>query len=89
MKTIVIILSLISFSISSIAIKQNHSAEKQSSYKRWAIIAGPSVKKTGIGDLVLINIQRIKGVELVEREQINKLLKELAFSAIYLQRLTE
>ena len=60
--------------------QQDVSSKKLNVYNRWAIIAGPSVKKTGLDDLVLISIQKIKGIELVERKHINQLLKEQALS---------
>jgi WD40 repeat protein/tetratricopeptide (TPR) repeat protein len=47
--------------------------------RRWAIIATPAVQRWGLSDLLTTSLSESPGIVLVEREQIDAALKELAF----------
>ncbi len=50
-------------------------------YNRWAIVASPDVQRSGLTNLLTVELSKIDGIELVEREAIDKVLGELSLSA--------
>lgn len=50
--------------------------------KRWAIIASKELRDVGLSDLVAAQLSDVSGIELVEREQIDLVTKELELAAL-------
>ena len=57
-------------------------ADENHTYKRWGIIVAGELQQTGLADLVLAELSKEKGIELVERQQLDAALKELKLSAM-------
>lgn len=49
--------------------------------KRWAILASPAVRESGVSDLLFANLAQ-QELELVEREELDKLLQEIELSQL-------
>ncbi len=52
--------------------------EKSHPLKRWAVLASPKLQEIGLVDLVTAELSRVKDIDLVEREQLIAVAKELA-----------
>lgn len=50
--------------------------------KRWALLASPEIEKTGLPDLLTADLSKQPGIELVERQQIAAVVKELTLSNV-------
>ena len=50
--------------------------------QRWAIIASPPVEKTGLPDLLTVDLSAARDLELVERARIRDVTRELALSQV-------
>jgi len=51
-------------------------------YVRWAILGSPAAARAGILDLTQLEVQRIPNIELVERNQLDLLNRELEIGAL-------
>lgn len=58
-------------------------ADGKSTYNRWAIIASRDVQKSGLADLLTVELSKVDGVELVERERLDAAMKELELAAMF------
>ncbi len=58
-------------------------ADGKSMYNRWAIIASPDVQKSGLADLLTVELSKVDGIELVERERLDAATKELELIALF------
>ncbi len=61
------------------------SAEEQATGKKWAVVATAEVTETGFPDLLMARLSKFDGVQLVERQQIGKVLDELNLNASTVQ----
>ncbi len=52
-------------------------------YNRWAIVASPDVQKSGLTDLLTVELSKVDGIELVERERLDAATKELELIALF------
>ncbi len=51
-------------------------------YTRWAILSSPELQESGLADLVTAELSQVKGVQLVERDQLAAAMKELELDAV-------
>ncbi len=56
--------------------------ESVRSPQRWAVLASPPVEKTGLPDLLTVDLSARKNIELVERARIRDVTRELALSQV-------
>ncbi len=52
------------------------------SFRRWAVICSKEAQRAGLGDLVTAELGSLKGLKLVEREQLEAATKELELAAV-------
>ena len=48
---------------------------------KWAILASPEIRQAGVSDLLFVELAKQR-LDLVEREQLDKLLKEVELSQL-------
>ncbi len=70
-----ILLGIFSFLLARTGNAADNPANTQA-LKRWAILASPEISKTGLPDLLMLELQKIPGIEFVEREHIDAVLRE-------------
>lgn len=51
--------------------------------RRWAVLASQDLQQAGLSDLLMVELAKVKGVELVEREQLAAATKELEVSTLF------
>ena len=51
------------------------------SFRRWAVICSKDAQQAGLGDLVTAELSKEKDLELVDREQLDAVTKELQLAA--------
>lgn len=51
--------------------------------RSWAVLASATTQQSGVSDLVAVELSRVEGVQLVEREQWGKIAEELELSAMF------
>ena len=51
---------------------------------RYAIIVSPELSETGVDDLLTVKLTGMDGIELVERAEVDKVMKERELSAIFM-----
>lgn len=54
---------------------------EQPAFRSWAIVTSPEIRKTGIADLLAVQLSQ-KQLELVERDEIDRLTRELELSRL-------
>ena len=47
------------------------------SFRRWAVICAEEVRQAGLGDLVTVELSKASDLELVERDQLEAVTREL------------
>ena len=52
------------------------------SFRRWAVICSKDVQQAGLGDLVTAELSKEKDLELVDRDQLDAVTKELELAAV-------
>jgi hypothetical protein len=57
-------------------------AKTDSTWRRWAVICSPDVQKSRLGDLLTVELSRSPDLELVEREELAKIVSELELSQL-------
>lgn len=72
----------VAISILLLALSVSGSASPAVPVRRCAVIASPAARSDGLADLVMISLARREGIELVEREVIDRILKEQELSAL-------
>jgi len=55
-------------------------AANSGQFRRLAILSTEEVQETGLSDLLMVQMQELAGIELVERDMMEKLLDEVALS---------
>ncbi len=58
-------------------------AKPSGQYKRWAVIATDNLNATGLTDLITAELSQLDSLELVERQQLAAVTKELELSAYF------
>ncbi len=74
---LILVFLLLLFSLSCLTARGEERA-----YTRWAIISSPEIKETGLADILFVKALEIKGIDLVERDEIDAVLKEMEVSAL-------
>ncbi len=59
---------------------QTFAQQSGPSLKRWAIICSPNLKALGVSDLLTAQLSEVADIDLVERDQIDKVSAELALT---------
>ena len=57
-------------------------AQKEPASQRWAIVSTKQLRTSGLPDLLTARLSQAKGMELVERDQLNLIEQELKFSTL-------
>jgi hypothetical protein len=76
MVEIVFAIVVIASSLSCLAVSDSNAGQQ----RRLAILSSEDVQKSGLSDLVALQMQELPNVELVERELLNKVFDEMALS---------
>lgn len=76
-------LRTLSATVTLLACLVSHAAAAEESiYKRWAVIASEQVRQSGLADLLFAELSRKERIELVERERLDAMVKELELSTL-------
>ena len=57
-------------------------AHGEGPWRRWAVISSPEVRTSGLGDLATAELGRVREIELVERDELQKIERELELSQL-------
>ncbi len=49
---------------------------------RWAVLTSGSVQRSGVGNLLTVRLSELDGIELVERDEVEKVLREQELGAL-------
>ncbi len=49
---------------------------------RWAVLSSGSVQRSGLGNLLTVRLSELDGIELVERDEVEKVLREQELGAL-------
>ena len=49
---------------------------------RWAVLTSGSVQQSGLGNLLTVRLSEVDGIELVERDEVERVLREQALDAL-------
>ena len=50
--------------------------------RRWAIVAADEVRQSGLADLLIAEATKLPAIELVERDELDRVANELAISSL-------
>lgn len=76
------LLPLIALAPFILAIQPITTLAKEAPHPRWAIISAPEVHKSGLSDLLTVELSQMKTIDLVERERLDAATRELELSAL-------
>lgn len=57
-------------------------AAAEAGLERWAIIASPAATERGLSDLLAVELTKLEGIELVEREDLDRIANELGVARL-------
>ena len=63
--------------------RPRHAGPVKLSFRRWGVICSKDAQDAGLGDLVTVELSKEKGLELVDRADLDAVTKELQLAAVF------
>lgn len=86
LKRVFVALLLVGFSSTTLA---TYAEDPDSTPRRWAVLASPAARNSGIADIALAGLSEIRDIEWVERERLDAIVAEISLETLFRGDLAE